>query len=147
MAKALGQSIYPDGGIASRSPVEQLDLVELLAQLLAVYEERRREPPAAIASVLARAVPALLGVTLGDGALSSWQGGGPLRADRVARAVAASGIRTRPLRQSRQWGFQRLAGGATVVVVDCAPPPVSRLAQGGCASTLGVRAVATAPIA
>lgn len=137
MAKALGQSVYPDGGIASRSPVELLELVEVLAQLLAVYEERRREPPTEIASVLARAVPALLGVTLGDGALSSWQGGGPLRADRVARAVAASGIRTRPLRQSRQWGFQRLAGGATVVVADCAPPPASRLAQGGCASTLG----------
>jgi uncharacterized heparinase superfamily protein len=136
MTKALAQAVHPDGGIVSRSPVELLELVELLSQLLAVYVERRREPLAEITSALARAVPALLGVTLGDGALSSWQGGGPLSADRVARAVAASGIRTRPLRQSREWGFQRLAGGATVVVADCAPPPASRLARGGCASTL-----------
>ncbi|WBO22489.1 heparinase II/III family protein [Sphingomonas abietis] len=136
MAKALAQGVHPDGGIVSRSPIEQVELIELLSQLIGVYEERRREPPAAIATALAKAVPVLLGVTMGDGALSSWQGGGPLTAERVARAVAASGIRTRPLRQSREWGFQRLSGGASVVVADCAPPPASRLARGGCASTL-----------
>lgn len=136
MAKALSQSVHGDGGIVSRSPAELAELIELLSQLLAAYAERRREPPAAIASALAKAVPALLGVTLGDGALSSWQGSGPLDSDRVARAIAASGIRTRPLRQSREWGFQRLSGGPTVVVADCAPPPASRLARGGCASTL-----------
>ncbi|USI74285.1 heparinase II/III family protein [Sphingomonas morindae] len=136
MAKALATGATGDGGIVSRAPVDLLALVELLAQLLAVYEERRREPPAALPATLARAVPALLGVTLGDGRLSSWQGGGPLEADRVARAIAGSGVRTRPQRQSREWGFQRLAGGATVLVADCAPPPASRLARGGCASTL-----------
>jgi uncharacterized heparinase superfamily protein len=137
MAKALAQAVLPDGGIVSRSPVELLELVELLSQLVAVYDERRRAPLDAIAAALSKAVPALLGVTMGDGALSSWQGGGPLRADRVTRAVAASGIRTRPLRQSREWGFQRLAGGSTVAVIDCAPPPANRLGRGGCASTLG----------
>ncbi|HEY0269513.1 MAG TPA: heparinase II/III family protein, partial [Sphingomonas sp.] len=136
IAKALGTGVHPDGGIVSRSPVEMVELIELLAQLLAVYEERRREPPPAIVNALSKAVPVLLGVTMGDGALSSWQGGCGLTPERVARAVAASGIRTRPLRQSREWGFQRLSGGATVVVADCAPPPASRLARGGCASTL-----------
>jgi uncharacterized heparinase superfamily protein len=136
IAKALQQAVHPDGGIVSRSAVELAELIEILAQLLAVYEERRREAPTAIAASLAKAVPALLGVTMGDGALSSWHGGGPLGADRVARAIAASGVRTRPLRQSREWGFQRLSGGPSVVVADCAPPAASRLAKGGCASTL-----------
>ncbi|WP_298688256.1 heparinase II/III family protein [uncultured Sphingomonas sp.] len=137
IAKALTLAVHDDGGIVSRSPVDLVELVELLAQLIAVYELGRREVPVSIAQALARAVPALLGVTMGDGALSSWQGGGPLSAERVSRAIAATGIRTRPQRQSREWGFQRLAGGATVVVADCAPPPASRLARGGCASTLG----------
>jgi uncharacterized heparinase superfamily protein len=136
IAKALEQATHPDGGVVSRSPVDLLELVELLAGLIAVYDERRREAPQAIAAALAKAVPALLGVTFADGRLSSWQGGGPLDADRVARAIAGSGIRTRPLRQSREWGFQRLSGGPTVVIADCAPPPASRLARGGCASTL-----------
>ncbi len=136
MARALASGINADGGVVSRSPVDLLLLVELLGCLVAVYAERRREPPPPLAVALAKAVPALLGVTLGDGRLSSWQGGGPLDADRIARVVAGSRIRTRPQRQSRDWGFQRLSGGATVVVADCAPPPASRLGHGGCASTL-----------
>ena len=48
----------------------------------------------------------------------------------------ASGVRTRPLRQARDWGYQRLGCGQTRIVLDAAPPPVTRLAAGGCASTL-----------
>jgi len=136
LARALSQAVYGDGGISSRSPAAQLDLIELLSQIAAVYAVRRREPYHAIAQTLARAVPALLGVTLGDGGLSSWQGGGPVPAPRVAAIVEASGVRTRPLRQARDWGYQRLSAGQTVVVVDAAPPPIARLAEGGCASTL-----------
>jgi len=136
LARALSLSLYGDGGLASRSPVAQLELVELLAQLRAVYIARRRHPHEALAAALAKAVPALLGVTLGDGGLSSWQGGAPVAGERVAAAIEASGVRTRPLRQARDWGYQRLACGQTVVVLDAAPPPVSRLAAGGCASTL-----------
>jgi uncharacterized heparinase superfamily protein len=136
IARALGDAVHDDGGLANRSPLAQLELVELLAMLRSVYAIRRREPHEAIAGALARAVPALLGVTLGDGALSSWQGSGPAPAERVEAAVAASGVRTRPLRQAREWGYQRMTGGATRIVLDAAPPPVSRHAAGGCASTL-----------
>jgi uncharacterized heparinase superfamily protein len=136
LGRALAQSLYDDGGIANRSPASQLELIELLSQLRAVYAVRRRDLPEGIAQALARAVPALLGVTLGDGGLSSWQGGGPIFGTRVEAAVTASGVRTRPLRQARDWGYQRLACGQTRVVLDAAPPPVTRLAAGGCASTL-----------
>lgn len=136
LARALAGAVHADGGLASRSPVAQLELVEILAQLRAVYDARRRDMPDPLASTLARIVPALLGVTLGDGGLSSWQGGAPVAAERVAAAVAASGVRTRPLRQARDWGFQRLSCGQTVLVLDAAPPPVTRLTAGGCASTL-----------
>jgi uncharacterized heparinase superfamily protein len=136
LGRALGLALYEDGGLSSRSPVAQLELVELLSQLRAVYAVRRHDPPEALTQAMARAVPALLGVTLGDGGLSSWQGGGPISAARVEAAVTASGVRTRPLRQARDWGYQRLACGQTRIVLDAAPPPVARLAAGGCASTL-----------
>ncbi|WP_076068814.1 heparinase II/III family protein [Sphingomonas montana] len=136
LARVLAACVLPDGGLTNRSPTAQLDLVELLSQLVAVYEARRRAVPDMLAAVLARAVPALLGVTLGDGGLSSWQGGGPVSAARVATAVTASGIRTRPLRQARDWGYQRLSAQGTLVVMDAAPPPVARASSGGCASTL-----------
>lgn len=134
--RALSASLYADGGLADRSPVAQLELVEILSQVRVVYLALHREPPPPLARALARAVPALLGVTLGDGGLSGWQGGAPIHHARVGGAVEASGVRTRPLRQARDWGYQRLACGQTVLVLDAAPPPASRLAAGGCASTL-----------
>jgi uncharacterized heparinase superfamily protein len=136
LMRALAASVGEDGGLVSRSPAEQLALVELLSQLRAVYNAGRQEPPEPIADALAGAVAALLGVTLGDEALSSWQGGNPLSARRVAAALEGSGVRARPLRQARSWGYQRLEAKQTVVVVDAAPPPPARALSAGAASTL-----------
>jgi uncharacterized heparinase superfamily protein len=136
LLRALAAAVGEDGGITSRSPGEQLALVELLSQLRAVYNAGRQEPPEPIADALAGAVAALLGVTLGDEALSSWQSGNPLSKRRVAAAVEGSGVRARPLRQARGWGYQRLEAKSTIVVVDAAPPPATRAFSGGCASTL-----------
>jgi uncharacterized heparinase superfamily protein len=136
LTRALGQLVWDDGGVASRSAVDQIELVELLVQLCAVYEIRRIDPAPALADTLRRAVSALKAVLMGDGALSSWQGGGPLSADRIEQAVEASGVRARALRSAPDWGYQRLVGGKTVVVVDAAPPPPARMLSGGCASTL-----------
>ncbi|NNM78193.1 heparinase [Sphingomonas sp. ID1715] len=136
LTRALNTVFTEDGGIACRSPSTLVEAIALLSLLRAAYEARREEPLPAIEPVLARAIPALLGVTHGDGGLASWQGGLPLDQLRIAAVVEASQVRARPLRQARDWGYQRLAGGGTVVTVDAAPPPASRLAKGGCASTL-----------
>lgn len=136
LQRALLAGHSDDGGVVSRSPVEQAEAVVLLSMLAQVYDARRLEAPGFLAELLVRAVAALHGVTMGDGALSSWQGSGPISSDHVAQIIGASGVRTRPLRQARDWGYQRMAGGQTVVIADCAPPPSSRIGGGGCASTL-----------
>jgi uncharacterized heparinase superfamily protein len=136
LTRALGTVFTEDGGIACRSPAALLEAIGLLSLLRAAYESRREEPLPGIEPALARAVPALLGVTHGDSGLASWQGGLPVDPMRIAAVVEGSRVRARPLWQARDWGYQRLAGGGTVVTVDAAPPPASRLAKGGCASTL-----------
>ena len=136
LERALKAGMSDDGGVITRVPTTQLELIELLAMLRAVYQVRNVELPQMLQSALDGAVAALLGVAMGDGGLASWQGGGPVPQDKVQSIVAASGVRTRPLRQARDWGYQRLMSGATVVVADMAPPPPSRLSRGGCASTL-----------
>lgn len=138
LARALTTGFFEDGGLICRSPAEMLDTLATLAMLRHVYAVRREEIFAAVEAALARAVPALLGVIHGDGALSSWQGGGPLSAELVESVVAATGVRSRPLRQARDWGYQRLVGGSSVAIMDAAPPPISRLSAGGCASTLAI---------
>jgi len=136
LARALGTSVHEDGGLVSRSPIEQLAFVELMAQLRAAYIAGRRDMPDFVADTLAGSVAALLAVMLGDEALSSWQGGNMLGRRRVVAALEGSGARSRALRQARGWGYQRLQGKTSVVVLDGAPPPQSRALAGGCASTL-----------
>lgn len=135
LRRAIDTTFHPDGGNISRSPMAQLDGIMLLAMLRAVYDARREDPPAFLGEALARTVPALLGITHGDGGLGSWQGAGAIAPDLVEAVIGATGVRTRPLRQARDWGYQRLAAGGTVVLVDAAPPPVARFADTGCAST------------
>ncbi len=135
LKRALETAFSADGGIISRSPQEQLEAITLLSMLGAVYDVRRKELPASVAELMERVVAAMLGILHGDGAPGNWQGSAWVDPARVTAIVAASGVRTRPLRQARDWGYQRLATGQTVVQVDAAPPPVARLARSGCAST------------
>ena len=135
LKRALEGAFYADGGIISRSPLEQIEAVTVLAMLRAVYDVRREDLPAFIGQSLERIVAALLGILHGDGAPGSWQGAVPVDPARITAIVAASGVRTRPLRHARDWGYQRLSAGTTVIQLDAAPPPVARLARSGCAST------------
>ena len=68
----------------------------------------------------------------------SWQGGNPGDPARLAALVEGCGLRARPLRQARGWGYQRLSALGTIIVVDAAPPPPPRMAPRGCASTLAM---------
>jgi len=134
--RALGELVADDGGVLSRSPLAQAEAIALLTDLRACYRALRREPPAALETMLAMLVPPLLALLHGDGGLGSWQGAGAVPAERIAALVAASGVRTRPLKDARQWGYQRATGGKAVLQFDAAPPPLARHARSGCASTL-----------
>jgi len=136
LIRALGELVADDGGVLSRSPIAQMDAIGLLVKLTACYRAADRDPPTALDAMASLLVPPLLALMHGDGGLGSWQGAGAVRADRVAALIEASGVRTRPLKDIRQWGYQRLTGGKTILQFDAAPPPRSRHARSGCASTL-----------
>lgn len=136
LARAIKLSVSGDGGLAGRSPLALLDAIILLTLLRSSYAARRLDPPELVEATLARMVSALLGATHGDRGLVSFQGGVPIAGERIDDIVAATGVRVRPLRQAREWGFQRLVQQKTVLIMDAAPPPVARTAEGGCASTL-----------
>ena len=136
LARVLGELIGNDGGVLSRSPLAQMEAIALLVELSACYRATRRDPPQAVEAMLQLLVPPLLALTHGDGGLGNWQGAGAVAAERIAALVKASGVRTRPLRDVRQWGYQRVATGKAVLQLDAAPPPLAKHARHGCASTL-----------
>ena len=136
LIKALGELVGDDGGILSRAPLGQIEVIALIVRLRACYSAVRREPPAALEAILALLVPPLLALTHGDGSLGSWQGGWAVDAADLNALIAASGVRTRPLRDVRQWGYQRVVAQKSILQFDAAPPPLAKHTRSGCASTL-----------
>ena len=136
LGRALASAQFDDGGLISRSPFEQLTLVDRLGMLRACYQAAKQTIPEAIEAAAQAALAALHGVTMGDGALSSWQGCNPCEAARLSALIEGCGLRARPLRQARGWGYQRMSALGTIVVVDAAPPPPQKIAEHGSASTL-----------
>ena len=138
LARALSGAQFDDGGLVSRSPYEQMLLVDRLGLLRSCYSAAKQTIPDGIEAASAAALAALHGVTLGDGALSSWQGCNPGDAARLTALVEGCGRRARPLRQARGWGYQRLSALGTIVVLDGAPPPPQKISAHGSASTLAL---------
>ena len=136
LVRALGEVVGTDGGVLSRSPLDQMEAIALLVQLGACYRATRRDPPQAIETMERMLVPPLLTLLHSDGGLGNWQGAGAVSAERIVALVKASGVRSRPLRDARQWGYQRISAGRSVLQFDAAPPPLARHARFGCASTL-----------
>jgi uncharacterized heparinase superfamily protein len=136
LGRALAAAQFDDGGLVSRSPFEQVLLVDRLGLLRACYQAAKQTIPDGIEGASQAALAALHGVTMGDGALSSWQGCNPGEAARLTVLIEGCGLRARPLRQARGWGYQRMSALGSIVVLDAAPPPPQKAAGQGSASTL-----------
>ena len=128
-----GEHRHPDAAVADHRLGR---LVDRLGLVRAAYFAAKQTLPDGLESAAAAALAALHGVTMGDGALSSWQGGNAGDAARIAALVEGCGLRARPLRAARGWGYQRLSALGTILVIDAAPPPPARMAPLGTASTL-----------
>lgn len=132
----LGRLVMPDGGIASRAPVDALALADLLLHAGAAAEAVGGRPPLAFAEALGRLVPGVRGMALGDGIMGAWGGSaaiGPARLNRLA-SQAPSGAAIN--HGGNGSGYHRLSAGKTVIVVDAGPPPLASLAPEGHAGTL-----------
>ena len=136
LARALASAQFDDGGLISRSPYEQALLVDRFGLLRACYMAAKQVIPEGIEAAALASLAALHGIMMGDGALSSWQGCGPDEAARLTGLIDGSGLRARPLRLARGWGYQRMSALGTVLVLDAAPPPQQKMAEQGSASTL-----------
>ena len=136
LARALTSAQFDDGGLISRSPFEQVQLVDRFGLLRACYLAAKQTMPEGIEAAAQASLAALHGVMMGDGALSSWQGCNPGEPARLAALIDGCGLRARPLRQARGWGYQRMSALGTVLVLDGAPPPPQKNAGKGSASTL-----------
>ena len=141
LARALASAQFDDGGLISRSPFEQVQLVDRFGLLRACYVAAKQTMPDGIEAAAQASLAALHGIMMGDGALSSWQGCNPGEAARLAALIDGCGLRARPLRQARGWGYQRMSALGTILVLDAAPPPPQKMRRPGFGIDPGFRTV------
>ncbi len=128
---AIGEILLADGSPLSRSPLELATLADLLAHLKAFHAARGKCVCPVVADTYSRVCAALQLFVTPEYGVGAWHGGQPGRAQ-VARHLAMSMGSPPP----RITGYQRMACGNSVVLVDIGPPPLSRHNTHAHASTL-----------
>ncbi len=136
LANNIQETVFDDGGIVSRSPIQLIELIELLSLLRQAYLAQNQDIPSFLTAALGRSVPALLGLSHADGGLGAWQGSAHISPATINAVIEASGVRGRPQRQALDWGYQRVSAGESVLLLDAGPPPLAKQSAAGCASTL-----------
>lgn len=136
LSDTAARHVLPDGGHASRCPARQLDALETLIGVRATLLGGAVEMPLALQSAIDRMAPMLRSFCHGDGRLALFNDGNEDDAGRVAQVLAASNVRGKPLTSAPHSGFQRLAAGKTVLIVDTGGRPLRGFADDAHAGAL-----------
>lgn len=127
--------IGPDGSVTSRSPEELMEVFVLLVWAARVLEEAEKTPDSRHLAAMERIAPTLRTLRLGDGSLARFHGGGRGIEGQLDQALAESGIRAQPMRDTLM-GYARVASGRSIIILDAASPTTGRSSDQAHASTL-----------
>jgi uncharacterized heparinase superfamily protein len=133
----LERQILPDGGHASRDPGAVIEILLDLLPLRQVFASRNIAPPQALQNAIDRMMPMLRFFRHSEGTFAHFNGMGATPADLLLTLLAYDEARGAPFANAPYSGYQRLAAGGAVAVVDTgtAPPiEMSLDAHAGCLS-------------
>jgi uncharacterized heparinase superfamily protein len=133
----LERQILPDGGHASRDPGAVIEILLDLLPLRQAFVSRNIAPPQALQNAIDRMMPMLRFFRHSEGTFAHFNGMGATPADLLLTLLAYDEARGAPFANAPYSGYQRLATGGAVAVVDTgtAPPiEMSLDAHAGCLS-------------
>ena len=121
--------VLPDGGHLSRSPEALLSVWRHLVMVLETLTALNLEPPNGVRNAADRIATMVRFFRHGDGALALFQGGLENDPRVVAGLLAQDEVRGNPFQHARHSGYQRLAVGRTLLLMDVGlvPPGASAL--------------------
>ena len=137
LPQEIDRQLLADGCHIERSPAAHLAALQDLTEIRALLQSAKIEPPEVLPAAIDRMALALRALRHGDGSLALFNGSRedlPSLIDLVLSQAGRSGRAAGALGES---GFQRLAAGKSVLIVDAgapAPPGADRFAHAG---TLG----------
>ena len=123
LEEEIERQILPDGGHVSRSPEALLSAYRHIVMVLEALSAVGEEPPHGLRNAHDRMAPMLRFFRHGDGALALFNGGAESDAKMIAGLLARDDIRGQPFHHARHSGYQRLAAGRTLCLLDCGKTP------------------------
>ncbi|MCI5061046.1 MAG: heparinase II/III family protein [Alphaproteobacteria bacterium] len=114
----LDKQILSDGGPITRNPETLLQIVRLLIDLRAAMNQARYPAIEKIQHTLDRAVPALRFFRHGDGAFGLFNDAQENNEEDIKKTVMHAGSRARTLSSLPQTGYERIAMGRSLLLVD-----------------------------
>jgi len=119
----IARQILPDGGHITRSPEDLVHAYRLATMVMDTLTATGHPPSAVLQSARDRMAPMLRFFRHGDGALSLFNGGQESDARMIASLLARDEVRGLPFGHARHSGYQRLAAGRCIVVMDAGKAP------------------------
>ena len=124
----IARQILPDGGHVSRSPETLLQAYRLIVMVIDALSATEYPVPAGIRSAHDRIAPMLRFFRHGDGGLAQFNGGTECDARMVEALLARDEVRGQPFLHAPHSGYQRLAAGKSLALMDCGVPPAGAFA-------------------
>ncbi len=119
----IARQILPDGGHVSRSPEALLHAYRLIVMAIDALSATEHTVPASIRGAHDRIAPMLRFFRHGDGGLAIFNGGSQCDPRMVEALLARDEVRGQPFQHAPHSGFQRIAAGKTLVIMDCGSVP------------------------
>ncbi len=124
----LDRQILADGGHFERSPAAHFEVFRALVALRAALAHARVATPGPLQRAIDRAAPMLRFYRHGDGGLALFNGSTEGDAAEIDATLARGEAEGRPPASAPHVGFERLAAGPALAIVDVGgPPPIASL--------------------
>jgi len=120
--KEIDRQVLPDGGHIERNPSLALELLSRFNQIKELLLVAHIEVPIQLQGAIDRIPPMIRALRLGDGCLTQFNGGYEEERNLVDTVLADTGVRGKALTSAPHSGFQRLAAGRTLIIVDTGKP-------------------------
>jgi uncharacterized heparinase superfamily protein len=133
----IARQILPDGGHASRSPETLAHAYRHVVMVMDALTAIGHPVPPALRSAHDRMAPMLRFFRHGDGALALFNGGRESDPRMIEALLARDEVRGQPFAYAPYSGFQRLAAGRSLAILECGTAPAgafSAEAHAGCLS-------------
>ena len=138
LCQEMGRQILPDGGHIQRCPALQLDILKEFVGVRAALSAGNHAVPNDLQSAIDRMAPMLRLFRHGDGRLALFNHTREGDAGYIDAVLTAAGAEGKPPAGAPHTGFQRLAAGRTLILIDSGTPAAPECDDRAHAGTLSI---------